>query len=104
MRRLGAEGVILSSEPEFPPPRFDVLHGLPESVGPQQGLVEVLAEVSSWYAAEWKLEEGWHQKCRAHQVIGHPLWRCTYGYPMYIIPHTLSWCHQLSTGLESGAR
>ena len=56
--KAGAEDPILSSEPEFLSPRFEVPHELQENVRPLQGLVEALAEVSSWWAAAWKLEEG----------------------------------------------
>ena len=66
------------------PPCFYVPHGLPENVGPLQGLAEILNEVSAGgqLHGSWKKNDA--RKRRAPQVIGH-LWRCTYGYITYTV-------------------
>ena len=86
---LGRRPWSLALTQKFVSPRFGVLHGLLE--------IEVRAEVSSWWAAAQRLEEGrrdverlrWLGICRGVRM----------GFS-----RTLSWCHQISTGLGSDAR
>ena len=58
MRKPGTEDLIIKSEPEFPSRSALCTAWIAGKCAFPQGLVEVLAEVTSWLVAARKLEEG----------------------------------------------